>query len=104
MQMQGVVTRLLALLRSEHEQLPVVKEPVQLAPLIDRVWRPFAERAADKQLKFTRAVTDIAEIETDPVLFRSILTNLVDNAVEYTPGGGRCASRRKWERRNSPCE
>ena len=87
-QMQGVVTRLLALLRSEHEQLPVVTEPVRLAPLIESVWRPFAERAAGKQLKVTRAVPDEAEVETDPVLFRSILTNLVDNAVEYTPSGG----------------
>lgn len=87
-QMQGVVTRLLALLRSEHEQLPVVTEHVRLAPLIESVWRPFAERAAGKQLKVTRAVPNEAEVETDPVLFRSILTNLVDNAVEYTPSGG----------------
>jgi hypothetical protein len=48
-QMQGVVTRLLALLRSEHEQLPVVTEQVRLVPLIESVWRPFAERAAAKQ-------------------------------------------------------
>jgi two-component system sensor histidine kinase QseC len=87
-QMQGVVTRLLALLRSEHEQLPVVTEPVRLAPLIESVWRPFAERAADRQLKVTRAGPEEAEVETDPVLFRSILTNLVDNAVEYTPNDG----------------
>ena len=87
-QMQGVVTRLLALLRSEREKLPIVTEPVRLAPLIESVWRPFGERAAGKQLKVTRTVTDQAEIETDPVLFRSIFTNLVDNAVEYTPCGG----------------
>ena len=87
-QMQGVVTRLLALLRSEHEQLLVVTEQVRLAPLVESVWRPFAERAAGRQLKVTRAVPDKAVVETDPVLFRSILTNLVDNAVEYTPSGG----------------
>jgi two-component system sensor histidine kinase QseC len=87
-QMQGVVTRLLALLRSEHEQLPIVMEPLRLAPLLESVWRPFADKAANKQLKIERIVADEAEIESDPVLFRSILTNLVDNAVEYTPNGG----------------
>jgi two-component system sensor histidine kinase QseC len=88
MQMEGVVTRLLALLRNEHAQLPVLTERIQLAPLIESVWRPFAERAAAKQLNVTRAVPDGAEVETDPVLLRSILTNLVDNAMEYTPHGG----------------
>jgi len=88
MQMEGIVTRLLALLRNEHAQLLVLTERVQLAPLIESVWRPFAERATGKQLKVTRTVTDGAEVETDPVLLRSILTNLVDNAVEYTPRGG----------------
>ena len=39
-------------------------------------------------MKFSQNVTDRAEIQTDPVLFRSILTNLVDNAVDYTPSGG----------------
>jgi two-component system sensor histidine kinase QseC len=87
-QMEGVVTRLLALLRNEHAQLPVLTERVHLAPLIESVWRPFAERAAAKQLKVTRAVPDGAAVETDPVLLRSILTNLVDNAMEYTPRGG----------------
>ncbi|HXJ43776.1 MAG TPA: ATP-binding protein [Bryobacteraceae bacterium] len=88
MQMEGVVTRLLALLRNEHAQLPVLTERVHLAPLMESVWRPFADRAADKQLKVTRVAPNGAEVETDPVLLRSILTNLVDNAVEYTPDGG----------------
>lgn len=88
MQMEGVVTRLLAVLRNEHAQLPLLTERVHLAPLLESVWRPFAERATNKQLKVTRAVPDGAEVETDPVLLRSILTNLVDNAMEYTPRGG----------------
>ena len=88
LQMEGMVTRLLDLLRSEHGQLPVTTEPVALAPLVESVWHPFAEKADVKQLKVTRTVADGAVIEADPVLLRSILTNLVDNAVEYTPRGG----------------
>ena len=86
--MEGIVTRLLALLRCERGQLPVATERVALAPLIQSVWQPFAERAADKELMVTVNATDGIEVQTDPVLLRSILTNLVDNAVEYTPRGG----------------
>lgn len=88
LQMEGIVTRLLALLRCERGQLPVATERVALAPLIQGVWQPFAERAAGKELMVTVNATDGIEAQTDPVLLRSILTNLLDNAVEYTPRGG----------------
>jgi two-component system sensor histidine kinase QseC len=87
LQMEGMVTRLLALLRSEHGRLPVTREPVVPEPLVTGLWKGFAERAATKQLRFACQMTGPAELETDPVLLRSILTNLLDNAVEYTPCG-----------------
>jgi two-component system sensor histidine kinase QseC len=88
LQMEAIVTRLLALLRCERGQLPVATERVALGPLIKSVWQPFAIRAADKELTVTVNAIDGMEVQTDPVLLRSILTNLVDNAVEYTPRGG----------------
>jgi signal transduction histidine kinase len=88
LQMEGIVTRLLALLRSERGQLPVAMERIQLASLVENVWRTFAKQAANKQLKVAMEVPEKAEIETDPVLARSILANLLDNAMEYTPAGG----------------
>ena len=88
LQMEGIVTRLLALLRSERGQLPVAMERIGLASLVENVWRTFAKQAASKQLKVAREVSENAEVETDPVLARSILANLLDNAIEYTPVGG----------------
>jgi two-component system sensor histidine kinase QseC len=88
LQMEGIVTRLLALLRNERGQLPVALERIALAPLVEQVWRTFAKQAANKQLKVIREVPENAEVETDPVLARSIVANLVDNAVEYSPVGG----------------
>ena len=87
-QMEGMVTRLLTLLRSERGSLPVAPEQVKLEPLVASVWKTFADKAASKQLQYSCNVPDDAEIETDPVFLRSILTNLMDNAVEYTPRGG----------------
>jgi signal transduction histidine kinase len=88
LQMEGVVTRLLMLLRGERGQVPVATDRVALAPLIKSVWQPFTERAAAKDLKVAVNTADGIEVRTDPVLLRSILTNLIDNAVEYTPRGG----------------
>jgi two-component system sensor histidine kinase QseC len=88
LQMEGIVTRLLALLRCERGQLPVATKRVAVAPLIKSVWQTFAERAATKELRITIDAADGVEVRTDPVLLRSILTNLIDNAVEYTPRGG----------------
>jgi two-component system sensor histidine kinase QseC len=88
MQMEGIVARLLALLRSEQGQLSVVRENVALGPLLERVWQPLAKKAAGKQLDVARDLPDTECIETDPVLLRSILSNIMDNAVEYSPSGG----------------
>ena len=87
-QMEGIVVRLLEILRSERGQLPLTREVIPIAPLLEKIWRLFAEKAAQKQLVISRNVPDDDVIESDPVLLRSILTNLVDNAVEYTPFGG----------------
>jgi signal transduction histidine kinase len=88
LQMEGIVTHLLALLRCERGQLPVVTERVALGTLLGSVWQPFAERAATKELMVAVNAPASIEVQTDPVLLRSILTNLMDNAVEYTPRGG----------------
>jgi signal transduction histidine kinase len=88
MQMEGIVTRMLALLRSEGGQLPVSMERIVLAPFVDSVWRTFVKPAAAKRLKTACEIPANVEVETDPVLARSILANLIDNAIEYTPAGG----------------
>jgi len=87
-QMEGIVSRLLALLRSERDHLPIAREPVALAPLLRDAWQPFADRAAAKHLAVTWHLPDALIVHTDPVLLRSILTNLIENAVDYTPAHG----------------
>lgn len=87
-QMEHIVTRLLALLRSENKQLIVQREPVRLAPLIQSVWSSFIAKAAEKELEVTCTIADDAVIQSDRVLLHSILSNFFDNAVEYTPQRG----------------
>ena len=87
-QMEGIVTRLLALLRSERGQLEITREPVALAAMVRSAWVPFADREAAKVLDVTWRLEEDVVIEADPVLLRSILANLIENAVDYTPPRG----------------
>jgi two-component system sensor histidine kinase QseC len=85
--MEALVTRLLTLARGERSQLVVQAESVELAPFVAAAWQPFADRAAARALRVRLAVAPGAAA-ADPVLLRSILANLFDNAVDYAPAGG----------------
>jgi two-component system sensor histidine kinase QseC len=56
--------------------------------LIQGVWSSFSAKVAEKELEVTCTVADHAVIQSDLVLLHSILSNLFDNAVEYTPQRG----------------
>jgi two-component system sensor histidine kinase QseC len=86
-QMEAMVTRLLEMARCENGKTPLQLESFAIAPLMEEVWRPLAAKAKSKQLDFQFHVPPDAVIQTDRVLFRSILVNLLSNAVEYTPPG-----------------
>ena len=42
----------------------------------------------EKKIRTTFEIADLAEIEIDPTRIREVLTNLLANAVRYTPFGG----------------
>lgn len=86
-QMESLSERLLALARADHRALPVRRETVALPSLVDSVWRPLHALAATKQIGLRTDLPASATLETDAVLLRGILVNLLGNAVEYSPPG-----------------
>jgi two-component system sensor histidine kinase QseC len=86
--LEAMLTNLLALARGERGELSAQREPVALAPLVQDVCERFKAKAAAGQLVLNWRVPPAAAADTDPALLRSILTNLVDNAVEYASPGG----------------
>jgi len=86
-QMETLVSRMLALARGEQGQLASRPEPIALAPFVAAAWAPFAARAEARGLRAELTLAP-ATAAADPVLLRSILRNLFDNAVDYAPEGG----------------
>jgi signal transduction histidine kinase/CheY-like chemotaxis protein len=60
---------------------------VALQTLFDRLARVFHVEAVERDLRL-RLVPTRAVVRTDPLLLERILTNLVSNALRYTPSGG----------------
>lgn len=89
--MEHLVTRLLALARSENGRVPAALERLAVGPAVAEAWRPFAVRASAKQLRARFQIEPGLAVESDPVLLREILANLFENAADYSPAGGELA-------------
>lgn len=85
-QMEALVTRMLALARSESGQLVASRERIDLPGAVQRAWQPHAQFAAARGM---RAEFQVAPgvLEADPALLQSILANLYENATHYGPAG-----------------
>ncbi len=85
--MGKIVQHMLALARVENGQVELAVETLELSRLVEECWRPFAERAAAKSHRVEFSLEAVS-LRTDSSLWRAMLSNLFDNAVEYTPAGG----------------
>jgi signal transduction histidine kinase len=86
--MQQLVDDLLDLSRIESGAWSPRPEPVPLGPLVQEVWGTLKPRADAARLTLTTRIAD-ATLYADPQAARQILLNVLDNAVRYTPSGGR---------------
>jgi two-component system sensor histidine kinase QseC len=85
--MEQLIGRMLLIARGEEGRLSEAKEPVDVASLLEDIWRHFAPRAAAHRLTARIELSPLT-VSSDPVLLRSVLTNLVENAVDYATEGG----------------
>jgi heavy metal sensor kinase len=87
--MQTVVNRLLLLARLEARQIRFQREPVPLADLVQACWRPFQDRARQRGIAFENRTDPEVTWPTDREHLSMVISNLLDNAVEYADHGGR---------------
>lgn len=84
-----LVEQLLDLSKLESGEVPLRREPVVLAPLVDRVCSEIEVACADREVRIVTALSpDLPTIEADAERVHQVIFNLVDNAVRFTPEGG----------------
>jgi signal transduction histidine kinase/CheY-like chemotaxis protein len=84
--MGSLLNSLLDTSRLEAGAVPVERAAVRLQDLFDALQSEFGEAVRSKGLRMRFQPTALA-IESDPVLLRRILSNLITNAVKYTARG-----------------
>jgi signal transduction histidine kinase len=85
----AVVTALLRIAEIEHGRRLEGFSQVQLAPLVREVGDLYEPIAEDKHVTLQVEAADEATVHGDRDLLFEAVANLVDNAVKFTPEGGR---------------
>jgi two-component system sensor histidine kinase TctE len=92
-----LVTQLLALARAENRMSGQIFAPVDVTEVARNAVRDWVQAALAKQMDLGYEAPDEAaepvEVDGNPVMLREMLSNLIDNAIRYTPPGGRITVR-----------
>jgi signal transduction histidine kinase len=90
MHMVRMVAAILELNRLESGQVPLDQKPIFLPTLIGNVVRTQSPLAKNKNIVVNfEAAQDLPLAWADGNLFERVLQNLLDNAIRFTPPGGR---------------
>lgn len=84
-----LVNQLLLLAEAQSEVLRVSFAPVQLDELVQRIVDMIGPVAEDRGVTVHYTICQTATINGNRQTLRQLLTNLVENAVKFTPAGGR---------------
>ncbi len=89
LQMERIVTTLLALGRAQRGDQSLHPEEIDLVALLERTWQPYSRMARQRGMSCRFELPDQAIVSSDPALLASVLTNLFSNAVIHAPPGGK---------------
>ncbi len=86
--MQTMVNNLLTLAKLDTQQIRFHTEQIQLAELVNSCWRPFSDKALKRKISFHNNIEPEITCESDRRNLSIVLSNILDNAVEYADEGG----------------
>ena len=89
-----LVTQLLALARAENRMSGHVFASVEIVALARLAVRDWVRAALEKQMDLGfEGPDETIFVDGNPVMLREMLSNVIDNAIRYTPAGGRITVR-----------
>jgi signal transduction histidine kinase len=90
-QLLTMLNMLMDVSEAEAGTLRLTRTTVRVRDLLDGVVEVYRDVAEDKRITLTLDVgTDLA-VDADRSRMRQVIANLLDNAIKYTPAGGRIA-------------
>lgn len=87
--LSGIVDDLFTLARADAGEVPVRPRPLYLDEVVSETSRAVSTLAAHDHIQLTVDAHEEMPYTGDEALLRRLLMNLLDNAVKYTPPGGR---------------
>jgi signal transduction histidine kinase len=85
----ATLTALMDVSEAETGTMRLNRERAPLAAIVREACDLYADVAEDKGVQLRASVPDAIEVVVDRARFRQLVANLLDNAVKYTPAGGR---------------
>ena len=100
-QLLGLISSLLDLSKLEQGVMSLAPREVDAAGLIEDLQRTFAPHAHKKGVLLQVEIQDgLPTLQADPLRLKQILSNLAENAIKFTPEGGKvtlAAEATEWE-------
>jgi signal transduction histidine kinase len=85
----AIIQGILDFSRLEVGKLALSEETVRLAEVVDASLRLVRKQAESKRMTLVQTLDTTIRLRADATKLRQICTNLVSNAVKFTPAGGR---------------
>ena len=93
----GIINDMLDISRIESGRMTVHEGPVALGELASELEGELASLAAEKNLHYEVHADDAVTVITDGAKLHQIMTNLIGNAIKFTPEGGEVEARFRLE-------
>lgn len=88
-ELKHYITSILNLSKIESQKVILNKKSNDINQLIQQAVKRLRSIAAQKNLVFEEKLEPLFSVECDEDLMRQVLTNLIDNAVKYSPPGAK---------------